>query len=65
VSFRSYRIWCQVPAAMMGVEPVMNLTDAALQGAFADSSHFSRTFRSTFGITPSSVLQGVARDVVG
>ncbi|TFZ04551.1 helix-turn-helix transcriptional regulator [Ramlibacter rhizophilus] len=65
VSFRSYRIWCQVRAAMTGAGPLMSLTDAALQGAFADSSHFSRTFRATFGMTPSSVLQGVAREVVG
>lgn len=64
VSFRSYRIWCQVRAAMSGIGPVKSLTDAALQGAFADSSHFSRTFRATFGMTPSSVLEGVARDVV-
>ena len=33
------------------------LTDAALDGAFADSAHFSRMFRSTFGMTPSSVLR--------
>lgn len=65
VSFRSYRIWCQVRAAMTGVGPLMSMTDAALQGAFADSSHFSRTFRATFGMTPTSVLQGVVREVVG
>lgn len=65
VSFRSYRIWCQVRAAMTGAGPLMSLTDAALQGAFADSSHFSRTFRATFGMTPSSVLRGVVREVVG
>lgn len=65
VSFRTYRLWCQVRAAMTGVGPVRSLTEAALQGAFADSSHFSRTFRATFGMTPSSVLQGVTREVAG
>lgn len=64
VSFRSYRVWSQVRAAMTGLGPHLNLTDAALQGAFADSSHFSRTFRSTFGMTPSSVLKVVERVVV-
>lgn len=64
VSFRTYRIWSQVRAAMTGAGPLTSLTEAALQGAFADSSHFSRTFRSTFGMTPSSVLQGVTREVV-
>lgn len=57
VSFRSYRVWWQVRAAMMGLGPGINLTKAALHGAFADSSHFSRTFRQTFGMTPSSVLK--------
>ena len=64
VSFRTYRVWSQVRAAMTGAGPLTSLTDAALQGAFADSSHFSRTFRATFGMTPSSVLQGVMREVV-
>lgn len=57
VSFRSYRIWSQVRAAMASLGPQLNLTDAALSGAFVDSSHFSRTFRQTFGMTPSSVLK--------
>lgn len=57
VSFRSYRVWSQVRAAMMGMGAGINLTDAALQGAFTDSSHFSRTFRKTFGMTPSTVLK--------
>jgi len=57
VSFRSYRVWAQVRAAMAGMGPHINLTEAALHGAFADSSHFSRTFRKTFGMTPSTVLK--------
>lgn len=57
VSFRDYRIWSQVRAAIMGFRPNGSLTDAALQGAFADSSHFSRVFRKTFGMTPSAVLK--------
>jgi AraC-like DNA-binding protein len=57
VSFRSYRVWAQVRCALTGLGPRLNLTDAALQGAFSDASHFSRTFRATFGMTPSSVLK--------
>ena len=62
VSFRSYRIWAQVRCALTGLGPGLNLTEAALQGAFSDASHFSRTFRGTFGMTPSSVLKPL-RDV--
>lgn len=57
VSFRSYRVWSQIRATMIGFRAHGNLTDAALHGAFADSSHFSRMFRQTFGMTPSSVLK--------
>ena len=45
VSFRSYRVWSQVRAAMTGLGPDLNLTRAAMAGAFADGAHFSRLFR--------------------
>lgn len=57
VSFRSYRVWSQVRAAMMALGPGLNLTQAAMAGAFSDSAHFSRLFRQSFGMTPSSVLK--------
>ncbi|MFY3385748.1 helix-turn-helix domain-containing protein [Paracidovorax sp. MALMAid1276] len=57
VSLRSYRVWSQVRLAMSGLAVSPRLTDAALHGDFADSAHFSRTFRQTFGMTPSSVLR--------
>ena len=57
VSWRSYRIWSQVRRAMGAYRPDGSLTEAALSGAFADAAHFSRMFRQTFGMTPSSVLR--------
>ena len=57
VSLRSYRVWSQVRLAMAGLASSPRLTDAALHGAFTDSAHFSRMFRQTFGMTPSSVLK--------
>lgn len=57
VSLRSYRVWSQVRLAMAGLVVSPRLTDAALHGAFSDSAHFSRMFRQTFGMTPSSVLK--------
>ena len=57
VSLRSYRVWSQVRLAMAALTVSPRLTDAALQGDFSDSAHFSRMFRQTFGMTPSSVLK--------
>lgn len=57
VSFRDYRVWSQVRTAMLNFRPDGSLTEAALDGAFSDSAHFSRVFRETFGMTPSSVLK--------
>ncbi|MFY7907731.1 MAG: helix-turn-helix domain-containing protein, partial [Burkholderiaceae bacterium] len=45
VSFRSYRIWCQLRVAMAAMAANVRLTDAAMAGAFADSAHFSKRFR--------------------
>lgn len=56
-SFRDYRVWSQLRAAIASMARHPRLTDAALEGAFVDSSHFSRRFRDTFGMTPRSVLQ--------
>ena len=57
VSLRSYRVWSQVRLAMAGLALSPRLTDAALHGDFADSAHFSRMFRQTFGMTPSSITR--------
>lgn len=57
VSLRSYRVWSQVRLAMAALAVSPRLTDAALHGEFSDSAHFSRMFRQTFGMTPSSVLK--------
>lgn len=61
VSFRSYRVWSQVRAALGALSANPSLTQAALEGGFVDSSHFSHMFRNTFGMTPSSVLKPLQR----
>jgi AraC-like DNA-binding protein len=63
VSFRSYRVWSQVRCALGALGTDSRLTQAALEGGFVDSSHFSHMFRKTFGMTPSSVLKPL-RDVI-
>ena len=40
----------------VGVARGMNLTDAAVNAGFTDSAHFSHTFRSIVGMSPSAAL---------
>jgi AraC-like DNA-binding protein len=59
VPFRRYRSWCRLRTAVREVIGGGNLTDAAHAAGFADSAHFSRVFRQTFGAPPSASLTHV------
>lgn len=61
VPFRRYRIWNRVRAAMRLSLAGASFTEAAAGAGFADSAHFSRCFRETFGVTPSYVFGRIAR----
>ncbi|HWS65959.1 MAG TPA: AraC family transcriptional regulator [Steroidobacteraceae bacterium] len=55
VSFRAYLLWQRLERSLAAYVAGATLTDAAHTGGFADSAHFSRTFRRMFGIAPGSV----------
>ncbi|MCQ8119489.1 AraC family transcriptional regulator [Methylomonas rosea] len=52
--FRPYVLWLRIEIALTAFASGANLTEAAQAGGFADSAHFSRTFKRMFGIVPSS-----------
>lgn len=56
VPIRRYRQWHRLFVTSVGVARGMNLTDAALAAGFTDSAHFSHTFRSIVGMSPSAAL---------
>lgn len=55
VSFRAYLLWQRLERALVSYIAGTTLTEAAIASGFADSAHFSRTFRRMFGIAPASV----------
>ena len=56
VPIRRYRQWHRLFITAVGVTRGLSLTDAALEAGFTDSAHFSHTFRSILGTTPSAMF---------
>jgi AraC-like DNA-binding protein len=56
LAFRSYLLWLRMTRAVQIMSSGRSLTEAAHEAGFADSPHFSRTFRRMFGI-PAASLQ--------
>ncbi|MDX5372085.1 MAG: helix-turn-helix domain-containing protein [Pseudomonadaceae bacterium] len=56
IPIRRYRQWHRLFVTSVGVARGLNLTDAAVAAGFTDSAHFSHTFRSIVGMTPSTAL---------
>jgi AraC-like DNA-binding protein len=54
--FRTYLLWLKIMRAVGLISNGRSLTDAAHEAGFADSAHFSRTFRRMFGL-PATALQ--------
>jgi AraC family transcriptional regulator len=53
--FRTYLLWLRLTRAVSEAAAGASLTQAAHQAGFADSAHFSRTFRRMFGVAPASL----------
>lgn len=53
--FRTYLLWLRLTRAVEMLAHGVALTRAAHEAGFADSAHFSRTFRRMFGIAPTNL----------
>jgi AraC family transcriptional regulator len=53
--FKAYVLWLRLQRAVAPYAAGSSLTEAAHNAGFADSAHFSRTFRRTFGLPQRSV----------
>ncbi|NJD07936.1 MAG: helix-turn-helix domain-containing protein, partial [Methylococcaceae bacterium] len=56
-----FRGWNRMMAAFGRLHAGDSLTRAALEAGFADSAHFSHSFRATFGVNPAPVFRGLRR----
>ena len=57
ISLRAYLLWRKVQRAALGLQGDGTLAAVAQEAGFSDAAHMTRTFRTTFGVTPS-VLRG-------
>ena len=55
--FSRYKLWRRVLEGAQQCMDGASGTTSALASGFADSAHFSRTFRRTFGLAPSTVFR--------
>jgi AraC family transcriptional regulator len=58
LAFRTYLLWLRLVRAVQLYSEGQSLTEAAHQAGFADSAHFSRVFKRTFGL-PATTLSRV------
>jgi AraC-like DNA-binding protein len=55
IRFRPYVLWLRLEVAVAAYAAGSSLTEASHAGGFADSAHFSRTFKRMFGVTAIGV----------
>lgn len=53
--FKTYVLWLRIELAVALYAAGSSLTEAAHEAGFADSAHFSRTFRKTFGLAAAGL----------
>ena len=53
--FRTYLLWLRMTKAVEAIAAGVSLTEAAHEAGFADSAHFSRTFRRMFGVAAAAL----------
>lgn len=56
VPIRSYARWLRLVTAVEHLGRGRSITEAAHDAGFADAAHFTRTFRSMFGLSPSEAV---------
>ena len=56
ITYRRMQLWMKLVQAYKQLEKAKNLTTLAHAVGFSDSAHLSRTFKETFGLSPSLLV---------
>jgi AraC-like DNA-binding protein len=57
LTYRRMQIWMKLAHSFRIFSKASSLTDLALTCGFSDSAHFSRSFKETFGVSPSILFK--------
>lgn len=57
IPIRRYRLWRRLYQSTLRLSAGCSLTEAAMEAGFADSPHFSRTYRDMIGMQPSMLTR--------
>jgi AraC-like DNA-binding protein len=60
-TFRRFKQWSGLRHAARQIASGELVRTAAMDGGFADTAHLTRTFRLSFGLTPSEAIAGLAK----
>jgi AraC-like DNA-binding protein len=60
-TFRGFKQWVGLQHAARQIAAGELVRTAAMDGGFADTAHLTRTFRMSFGLTPSEAIAGDAK----
>jgi AraC-like DNA-binding protein len=60
-TFRRFKQWSGLQHAARKIASGELVRTAAMDAGFADTAHLTRTFRLSFGLTPSEAIAGLAR----
>ena len=63
MTFRAYKRWAGLQFATKLIMAGETVRTAAMDAGFSDTAHLSRTFRATFGLTPSEAAASLVGDV--
>lgn len=61
VTFRRFKQWSALQHAARQIAAGQLVRTAAMDAGFADTSHLTRIFRASFGLTPSEAIAGGAQ----